>query len=244
MPVPNVNAPGLARLLQFGKRRVIQAEMDKQRHATETLGLTGDAQTGRRLAAEMEEARAAAAEREQRLAATAAEAQRLAAEAEARHAAAAEEAECLTAEAAKTQRLAAMAEAALQQHISRTVAEPEVPAALGSAGVIFADWEHAFIAQMEKWALLQLIAVRAQNLCALLSLQASCVRREPSAPPGGGLSQGRVLAGPGVRCGCQRRQWCASHPRPSACVLARSCHALTLLICSILSSVLGRQDGG
>ena len=160
--MPNVNAMGLSRLLQYCKQRVAEAEMDKQHHASETLGLTAAAQTARRVAAEIEEALAAASECERRLAAAAAEAQRLAAEVGARHAAAAEEAECLTAEAAKTQRLAAAAEAALQQHISRTAAEPGAPAALGSAGVIFAGWELAFIAQMEKWALLQLIAVRAR----------------------------------------------------------------------------------
>ena len=160
MPVPNVKALGLARLLQFCKRRVAEAEMDKQRHAAETLGLTAAAQTARRLAAEAEEARAAAAEKEKRLAVAAAEAQRLGAEAGARHAAAAEEAECLAAEAADTEHLAAVAEAALQEHINRAAAEPGAPAALGSAGVIFGDWELTFIAQMEKRAVLQLITVR------------------------------------------------------------------------------------
>ena len=161
MPVPNVNAMGVARLLQYCKQRITEAEVDKQRHISVTLSLTTAAQTARRLAAETEEARAASAEREQRPAAAAAEAQRLAAEAGARHAASATEAECLTAEAAKAQLLAVIAETALQQHKSRAAAEPGAPAALGSAGVIFADWELAFIAQMEKWALLQLIAVRA-----------------------------------------------------------------------------------
>ena len=163
--MPNVKALGLARVLQFCERRVAEAEMDKQRHATETLGLTRAAQTARRLAAEAEEARAAAAAREHSLAAAAAEAQRLAAAAEALHSEAAEEAECLTAEAANTQRLAETAEAALQQHVSWTAAEPGAPAALGSVGFTFADWEQAFIAQMEKWALLQLIAVRARTRC-------------------------------------------------------------------------------
>ena len=164
--MPNVKAPGLARLLQYCKRRVVEAEVDKYRHSDETLSLTAAAQAARRLAAEAEEARAAAAGREQRLAAEATEAQRLAAEAGARHAAAAEEAECLTTEAADTEHDAAMAEGVLQEHISRAAAEPGAPAALGNTGVIFAGWEHEFIAQMEKWALMQLITVRAQKLCA------------------------------------------------------------------------------
>ena len=166
VPVPNVNAPGLARLLQFCKRRVAEAEVDKQRHAAKTLSLYAASQTARRLAAEAGEARAAAAEREQRLAAAAAEAPRLASEAGARLAAAAEVAECLPAEAADAERLAAAAEVALQEHISRSAPEPGAPAALGSTGVIFAEWEQALIAQMDKRALLQLIVVRARKLCA------------------------------------------------------------------------------
>ena len=163
--MPNVHSSGLARLLQFCKRRVTEAEVDKQRHAVETLSLSAAAQTARRLAVETEVARAVAVEREQRLAAALAEAERLAAEAEARHSAAAEEAECLTAEATLTERLAVAAEAALRVHSSRVVGEPGAAAALGSAGVVFADWEEALIAQMEKRALLQLIAVRARKLC-------------------------------------------------------------------------------
>ena len=96
-----------------------------------------------------------------------AEAQRLAADAGAQHVAAAKEAECPTAEAAKTERASAAAEDAMQQHCSRAVvAEPGTPAALGSVGVVFSDLQQALIAQMETWALLQLITVRATKLCA------------------------------------------------------------------------------
>ena len=161
MPVPNVNALGLAWLLQYCKRRVAAAEVESQRHAAGTLALTAAAQTARRLAAEAAQARAAAAEREQRLAVEAAEKQRPARAAGARHAAAAKEAGRLTAEAADMDNLAAAAEAALRAHNGWTAAAPGALADVGSAGVIFAGWELAFIAQMEKWALLQLIAVRA-----------------------------------------------------------------------------------
>ena len=162
VPLPNVNALSLARLVQFCERRVSEAAAAAQRSVAETHRLGVAAATARRLVVETGKACAAAVEREQRLAVAVAEAQRLVAEATARHDAAAGEAERLAAQAAETERLAVEAEGALQQHRWNAVTEPGALAALGGTGEVVAEWEETFIAQTGADSLLQLITVRSR----------------------------------------------------------------------------------
>ena len=167
IPLPNVSALSLERVLRYYEQRVAEAAAATERKPVDLRRLTAVAESARRLAAEAEAKRAVAAGREQRLAAEAAEAQRLAAEAQrlaaetvALHQAGAQEAEHLAAKAAEAERLAAEAEAAVQQLSSRAVAEPGTPAALGGTGEDFAGWEETFIAQTGAGSLLLIISVR------------------------------------------------------------------------------------
>ena len=227
MPLANVGGLNLACILEYCERCVAEAEADSRRHASEALTLTAEAEAARRLAAEAEEERA-------------------------RVVAAAEEATLPIANAAMKMRLAAAAEASLQEHASRAVAEPGAPAAVGGVGGIFADWEHAFVAQIDKRALLQLIAVRARRPCATPLL-----RPAPLVCSQQGIF--RLQAADYIKADRLLDLACASvanaakgagfaaegagFAAPRMC-FARSGHAAKRFNCTVPSPTPGRQDGG
>ena len=140
MPLRNVDAATLTLILQFCERKATDGpRMASELKATDGPRLASEAEAAKRLAAEADASLAEAADLERRLAAEAEAARRKAAEAAERRVAAAERAAAVT-------RQAMAAEAALTSYIC--------------GGVTFADWEKAFVAELQLETLLSLIAVR------------------------------------------------------------------------------------
>ena len=147
MPLPNVDAALLARVLQYCERRALDENQTSIRLATE-------AEAAKRLGVEAEAAVAAAAEAERRVTAEAAQlaqeadaARQRAEEAEERRADAAERTARLAQLSAAANKRAEEADAALQQRSA------------DDCGTV-AAWEESSIAEMDVELLLETISVR------------------------------------------------------------------------------------
>ena len=148
VPLPNVDAALLARVLQYCERRALDEK-------TASIRLATEAEAAKRLKVEAEAAVAAAAEAERRVAAEAAqlaqeaeEARLRAEEAEERRADAAERTARLEQLSAEAMRSAEEAAAAVRRH------------AVKDGGGAVAAWEESSIAKMDVELLLENISVR------------------------------------------------------------------------------------